>query len=67
MLMMQEFQVLTTAANLLDILTWCAGGSQSPFWVTTGQAGGANQPTLNSTPTPRFNPQVLSHHNATGL
>lgn len=63
MLLMQGFQVLTTAGKLLDILTWCAGGSQSPFWVTTGQAGGANQPTLNPTPTPRFNPQVLSLQN----
>jgi len=30
----------------------------SPFWVTTGQAGGANQPILNASPAPRFNSQV---------
>ncbi|KAL3142544.1 hypothetical protein ABBQ38_002866 [Trebouxia sp. C0009 RCD-2024] len=34
------------------------GGSQSPFWVTTGQSGSANQQTLNPTPAPRFNPQA---------
>ncbi|DBA81492.1 TPA: hypothetical protein ACH3X1_007271 [Trebouxia sp. C0004] len=32
--------------------------SASPFWVTTGQAGGANQPILNASPVPRFNSQV---------
>jgi hypothetical protein len=30
----------------------------SPFWVTTGQAGGANQQILNASPAPRFNSQV---------
>ncbi|KAL0019592.1 hypothetical protein WJX79_004558 [Trebouxia sp. C0005] len=37
----------------------------SPFWVTTGQAGGANQPILNASPAPRFNSQVSNqqlHH-----
>lgn len=37
----------------------------SPFWVTTGQAGGANQPILNASPAPRFNSQVPTqqlHH-----
>ena len=34
----------------------------SPFWVTTGQAGGANQPILNASPAPRFNSQVQYSH-----
>ncbi|KAL0044174.1 hypothetical protein WJX82_002610 [Trebouxia sp. C0006] len=37
----------------------------SPFWVTTGQAGGANQQILNASPAPRFNSQVPNqqlHH-----
>ncbi len=49
---------------MADLLTQACptavGGAAaaSPFWVTTGQAGGANQPVLNATPAPRFNSQA---------
>ena len=46
-----SYAVKTTCLNV-------GAAPASPFWVTTGQAGGANQPILNASPAPRFNSQV---------
>lgn len=40
----------------------CAGAGPaagSPFWVTTGYAGGAGQPAVNANPVPGFAAQVF--------
>lgn len=43
----------------------CAGSGAatgSPFWVTTGYAGGTGQPAVNANPVPGYTAQVGLHY-----